>query len=79
MQDDVFQDVLELLHEARRAHSHDAHGRADELVALAVDRLEKGRVDQRISKREYLDLLTRLLTAVPPAAKLIDTVLQQFR
>lgn len=78
MQDDVFQEVLELLHEARRAYSHDAHGRTDELVASAIARLEKGLADQRISQRDYLDLLTRLLTAVPPATKLIDTVLQKL-
>lgn len=78
MQDDVFQEVLELLHEARRAYSRDAHGRADDLVALAIARLEEGLADQQISKRDALELLSQFLTALPPVAKLTDTALQQF-
>lgn len=78
MKDERLHEALALLHEARRESARNANDRTDELVGLAMKRLEESLADERLSNRERLELLNKILLAVPPAAKLIDTLLQKL-
>lgn len=78
MNDESLHKTLALLHEARHEFSHNATDRAEELVGLAAKRLEECLADERISKRDRLKLLGQILSAVPPVAKLIDTLMQKL-
>lgn len=78
MREHVFHEALELLQEAQRESARNAQGRADELVDRAVRRLQEGLDDERISTRERLELLSRIISAMPSLAELVNTVLQKF-
>lgn len=78
MKDPVFQEVLVLLQEAQRESARDAQDRAEELVDRAVGKLQQGLADERLTSGERLELLSRILAAVPPIAQLINTVLQKL-
>ena len=78
MKDKRLHEALALLYEARQELSRNANDRAEELVDLAAERLEEGLASESISDRDRLKLLNKILLAVPPAAKLIDTLLQKL-
>ena len=78
MKDKRLHEALALLYEAHQELSRNANDRAEELVDLAAKRLEESLADERLSDRERLELLNKILLAVPPAAKLIDTLLQKL-
>ncbi len=78
MKDKRLHEALALLYEAHQELSRNANDRAEELVDLAAKRVEESLADERLSYRERLELLNKILLAVPPAAKLIDTLLQKL-
>lgn len=82
MEDQVFQEVLELLIEVRddltRSANSSAVEKVDDVIELLLKARDKGWQDE-LSKKDVLEQVSKFLPALGQIANLINTLFQSLR